>query len=82
MRKAQLSFYPEPEDYEMLKALSAQTGVPQQVYLRRGLQHVLQMALQSRIHKAQRNASRLRRDFAGLTRKWQQLHRKGRGEVG
>ena len=41
LRKAQLSFYPEPKDYAALKALSARTGVPQQVYLRRGLEFVL-----------------------------------------
>jgi histidinol-phosphate/aromatic aminotransferase/cobyric acid decarboxylase-like protein len=41
LRKAQLSFYPEPEDYEALKTLSAKTGVPQQVYLREGLRHIL-----------------------------------------
>ena len=31
LRKARLSFYAEPEDYAALKALSARTGVPQQV---------------------------------------------------
>jgi len=36
LRKAQLSFYCEPQDYERLKALSERTGVPQQVYLRQG----------------------------------------------
>jgi hypothetical protein len=41
LKKAQLSFYPEPEDYERLKALSEATGVPQQVYLRLGLDYVL-----------------------------------------
>jgi hypothetical protein len=39
--KAQLSFYPEPKDYEALKELSAKTRVPQQVYLREGLEIVL-----------------------------------------
>jgi histidinol-phosphate/aromatic aminotransferase/cobyric acid decarboxylase-like protein len=78
LRKAQLSFYPEPEDYAMLKALSARTGVPQQVYLRRGLQYVLQLALRSRVSTVHRRASRLRRDFAELTLKWQQLRRGAR----
>ena len=41
LRKVQLSFYAEPEDYATLKALSARTDVPQQVYLRRGLTHIL-----------------------------------------
>lgn len=48
LKKAQLSFYPEPEQYEELKALSAETGVPQQVYLRRGLEHVLEWERQRR----------------------------------
>jgi hypothetical protein len=42
LKKAQLSFYPEPENYRRLRALSARTGVPQQVYLRCGLDFVLQ----------------------------------------
>ena len=42
LKKAQLSLYVEPEDYTRLKALSARTGIPQQVYLRCGLMHVLQ----------------------------------------
>lgn len=42
LKKAQLSFYPEPENYQRLRALSSRTGVPQQVYLRRGLDLVLQ----------------------------------------
>ncbi len=41
LRKAQIPFYPEPEDYAALKALSRRTGVPQQVYLREGLAYVL-----------------------------------------
>ena len=41
LKKAQLSFYAEPSTYSALKLLSARTGVPQQVYLRRGLAHVL-----------------------------------------
>ncbi len=39
--KAQLSFYPEPKDYELLKQLSEKTRVPQQEYVREGLDHVL-----------------------------------------
>ena len=41
LRKAQLSFYPEPAMYEALKALSGKTRVPQQAYLREGLDYVL-----------------------------------------
>jgi len=41
LKKAQLSFYPEPEAYEALKALSTRSRVPQQVYLREGLDMVL-----------------------------------------
>jgi hypothetical protein len=39
--KAQIPFYPEPEAYAALKALSVRTRVPQQVYLREGLDTVL-----------------------------------------
>jgi hypothetical protein len=42
LKKAQLAFYPEPEAYEALKLLSARTRVPQQVYLREGLDIILQ----------------------------------------
>ena len=42
LRKAQLSFYPERQNYARLRELSVRTGVPQQVYLRRGLEFVLQ----------------------------------------
>jgi hypothetical protein len=41
LKKAALSFYPEPAMYEALKALSGRTKVPQQVYLREGLDMVL-----------------------------------------
>ncbi len=41
LKKAQLSFYPEPEQYEALKQLSAKTRVPQQAYLREGLEYIL-----------------------------------------
>ena len=43
LKKAALSFYPEAEAYGALKELSLQTGVPQQVYLRRALDFVLQI---------------------------------------
>jgi ribbon-helix-helix protein len=41
LKKAQLSFYPEPINYAALKALSARTRVKQQDYLREGLDYVL-----------------------------------------
>jgi hypothetical protein len=41
LKKAQLSFYPEPAMYEALKTLSGKTRVPQQAYLREGLDYVL-----------------------------------------
>lgn len=41
LRKAQLSFYVDPERYRALKDLSERTGVPQQVYMREGLEIVL-----------------------------------------
>lgn len=42
LKKAQLSFYPEPEQYEALKQLSDRTRVPQQAYIREGLEMVLE----------------------------------------
>jgi hypothetical protein len=39
--KTQLAIYLEPEQAVALKALSARTRVPQQVYLREGLDYVL-----------------------------------------
>jgi hypothetical protein len=45
LKKAQLSFYAESEAYERLKGLSARTGVPQQVYLRLGLMHILRPSI-------------------------------------
>ena len=42
LKKAQLSFYPETHQYEDLKALSERTRVPQQAYLREGLDYVLE----------------------------------------
>ena len=41
LQKTQTVFYPEPEAYAALKALSARTRVPMQVYLREGLDMVL-----------------------------------------
>jgi predicted DNA-binding protein len=61
LRKAQLSFYPEPEDYEALKTLSAKTGVPQQVYLREGLRHILR-----RMRAAHAAAAPGRREFQSM----------------
>jgi predicted DNA-binding protein len=42
LKKAQLSFYPEPEKYEALKQLSDKTRVPQQAYIREGLDMILE----------------------------------------
>jgi len=77
LKKAQLSFYPEPENYQRLRALSARTGVPQQVYLRRGLDFVLQtydaVAARRRVaevrqhtRSAMANFSQLASDFEAL----------------
>jgi hypothetical protein len=41
LKKAALPFYPEPESAQQLRELSARTRVPQQVYLREGLDYVL-----------------------------------------
>jgi hypothetical protein len=40
-RKAVLSFYPEKSAYETLKRLSKKTRVPQQAYLREGLDWII-----------------------------------------
>jgi hypothetical protein len=42
LRKVQLSFYVEPDDYRALKEISHRTGIPQQVFMRRGLSMILQ----------------------------------------
>jgi Ribbon-helix-helix domain len=57
LKKAQLSFYPEPEHYARLRELSARTGVPQQVYLRRGLEFVLQTYDQGGNHRTPSRSS-------------------------
>jgi predicted DNA-binding protein len=41
LKKTQTAMYMEPEQMDALKALSARTRVPMQVYLREGLEHVL-----------------------------------------
>jgi hypothetical protein len=41
LKKIQLALYLEIEQVEALRALSGRTRVPQQVYLREGLDHVL-----------------------------------------
>ena len=41
LRKAFLSFYPERDQANRLKALSVATDRPQQVYLREGLDYIL-----------------------------------------
>ena len=41
LKKIQLACYLEPEQAAALKALSAKTRVPQQAYLREGIEHVL-----------------------------------------
>jgi hypothetical protein len=42
LKKATLPFYAEPERAQQLRELSARTRVPQQVYLREGLDLVLE----------------------------------------
>jgi len=42
LKKIQIAAYLEPEQAEALKALSARTRVPMQVYLRDGLELILQ----------------------------------------
>jgi Ribbon-helix-helix domain len=41
LKKIQLACYVEPDQAAALKALSVKTRVPQQVYLREGIEHVL-----------------------------------------
>jgi predicted DNA-binding protein len=41
LKKHQMAIYIEPEQYEALKALSTRTRVPQQVYIREGIDMVL-----------------------------------------
>ncbi len=41
LKKAQLALYLEPQQYESLKSLHEKTRVPMQVYLREGLDIVL-----------------------------------------
>jgi len=42
LKKIQLALYLDAEQVDALKALSLKTRVPQQAYLREGLDHVLQ----------------------------------------
>jgi len=77
LKKAQLSFYPEPENYERLRALSARTGVPQQVYLRRGLDFVLQtydaVAAKRRVAEVRQHTRAVMADFSQLATKFTAL---------
>jgi hypothetical protein len=51
LKKTQIAMYVEPEQMTELKELSAQTGVPMQVYLRRGLTQILELEWQ-RVRRA------------------------------
>ncbi len=42
LKKVQLALYLDADQVDALKILSLKTRVPQQVYLREGLEHVLQ----------------------------------------
>jgi hypothetical protein len=79
LKKAQLSFYPEPEDYAALKALSARTGVPQQVYLRRGLDFVLRTydvaASTAHMSAVRRRTREIIANFAGITEDFERRQR-------
>lgn len=83
LKKAQLSFYPEPADYATLKALSAKTRVPQQVYLREGLAHVLHTyALQLGVeHAAVHDKARATMaQFATVGAQWKAIRRRMQSE--
>lgn len=79
LKKAQLSFYPEPEAYAALKALSARTGVPQQVYLRRGLDQVLRSAdldaLRQSAAQLHRQAQQRLEEYSALSKGWKAAKR-------
>ena len=42
LKKTQIAMYLKPEQFDALKALSARTGVPMQMYLRKGLDLILE----------------------------------------
>ncbi len=77
LKKAQLSFYPEPESYARLRALSARTGVPQQVYLRRGLDFVLQtydaVATRRRVTEVRQHTRNVMANFSRLASELESL---------
>ena len=79
LKKAQLSFYCEPEDYEKLKALSERTGVPQQVYLRRGLDHVLHVcsttAMRASVADARRRSRLIKSRYEDVETGWRKVMR-------
>lgn len=83
LKKAQLSFYPEPENYQRLRALSARTGVPQQVYLRRGLDFVLQtydlVATKRHVAPVRDHSRAVMASFADLTSQFQALTARASG---
>src|SRR5579862_4137076 len=86
LKKAQLSFYPEPEDYQRLRALSARTGVPQQVYLRRGLDFVLQtydaVATKRRVTEVRQHTRAVMANFSQLASDFSALATSGNGRRG
>jgi ribosomal 50S subunit-associated protein YjgA (DUF615 family) len=86
LKKAQLSFYPEPEDYEALKALSARTGVPQQVYLRRGLAYILRSndatSIGAAVAAARGRTHAAVAQYRELAEEWNDRLRRTRGNSG
>jgi predicted DNA-binding protein len=76
LKKIATSCYLEREDYLALKALSARTGVPQQVYLRRALAYILRVndteqvrADAARVRARTRELADLSARFAALSAK-------------
>ncbi len=86
LKKIPISCYLEREDYLALKALSAHTGVPQQVYLRRALAYILKLndteqmrAAAAKVRARTRELAELSARFAALSARVHSRKGGGRG---
>jgi predicted DNA-binding protein len=83
LKKIAISCYLEREDYLALKALSAHTGVPQQVYLRRALAYILRVNDSEQLHAAAATVRARTRELAELSARFAALSaRAHRGKGG